>query len=133
MNEEYLAGFFDGEGSLIIRFIPDKRYRSGFQVNININITQKNLEILEKIKQYLKMGYISYHKRDKLWHYNIYKKQDIMKFIELIRGRVFVKNKRLAHFEQCVKMTLDKKHLNYESVEKMKMMWLIPDTARNTP
>jgi intein-encoded DNA endonuclease-like protein len=66
MFEYYLAGSFDGEGSLIPRFIPDKRYVNGFQIREHINITRKNLEILEMIHKKLRMEKIYFHKRDKL-------------------------------------------------------------------
>jgi len=130
---DYLAGFFDGEGSFVLRFIPDKRYKSGFQIRPHINITQKNYDILEKIKQELKMGYIYFHKRDKLWYFNIYNLQDISKFISSIREKVFVKKDRLVKFEQCIKMMLNKNHLTPESAEKMKMIWLTPKTEFNAP
>ena len=130
---DYLAGFFDGEGSFVLRFIPDKRYKSGFQIRPHINITQKNYDILEKIKQELKMGYIYFHKRDKLWYFNVYNLQDISKFISLIKEKVFVKKDRLVKFEQCIKMMLNKNHLTPESAEKMKMIWLTPKTEFNAP
>ncbi|MBI4174214.1 MAG: LAGLIDADG family homing endonuclease [Candidatus Aenigmarchaeota archaeon] len=132
MNLDYLAGFFDGEGSFIVRFVPDKRYRNGFQIHVTINITQKNFEILKTIKNALKMGYISYHKRDNLWHYNIYKKQDVFQFLELIKGRVVVKREQLLRFEHCIKMVCNKEHLNAEGLKKIQMMWSVPKTARNT-
>ncbi len=58
---DYIAGFFDGEGSLIIRFKKDKRYKTGMFVEPVINITQKDKHILEIIQQKYG-GKIYYHK-----------------------------------------------------------------------
>lgn len=133
MNSNYLAGFVDGEGSFILRFIVDKRYRSGFQIRPHINVTQKNRNILERMQKELNMGYMYFHKRDEIWYYNIYNLQDLLKFINLIKDKVFVKRIKLIKFEKCIKMMLNKEHLSPEGVKKMKMIWLTPKTELNTP
>lgn len=133
MDQEYLAGFFDGEGSLIIRFKKDDRYASGFQIKPNIDIAQKNLEVLNKIKNDLKIGKIYYNKKEKLWHYDIYKFKDIEKFISTIKGKLIVKRDKLEKFEDCINLILGKQHLNSIGLNKIKKIWLIRKSEANTP
>ena len=47
---DYIAGFFDGEGSIIVRLKKDQRYRAGYQLVIKIAIHQKSRDLLELIK-----------------------------------------------------------------------------------
>jgi len=132
MFEDYLAGFFDGEGSMIIRFKQDPRYQSGYQIKVNIDIAQKNLEILELIKSKLEMGKIYFNKKEGIWHYQIMKFDDLIKFASILKGRLFVKKKKLEKFESCLQIITKKKHLTSEGLESIRMTWLTPKTAANT-
>ena len=132
MNQHYLAGFFDGEGSLIIRFKKDSRYASGFQIKPNIDIAQKNLEVLNKIKNDLKIGKIYYNKKEKLWHYDIYKFKDIENFISIIKGKLIVKRDKLKKFEACISLILGKQHLDLIGLNKIRKIWLIRESEANT-
>src|SRR3972149_2415576 len=51
----YLAGFFDGEGTVELRFVLHKK--KGYFSQIRVSISNTNLEILEKIKE-IYGGYI---------------------------------------------------------------------------
>ena len=133
MDSQYIAGFFDGEGSLILRFKPDNRYKTGIQVGAHINITQKNLEVLKLIQKELKMGKIYFHSRDQLWFLIIYKIEDKMKFVELIKGKLFVKKNELERFSVILETMKNKEHLSKEGIEKLKMIWFAPKTEANIP
>lgn len=132
MFEHYLAGFFDGEGSLIIRFKKDERYRAGYQIEPKINISQKDKHVLELIQNRLGMGKLYYHKRDDLWHYNVQKFDDIARFVSLIKNKVIVKRRQLERFEMCIDMLTSKRHLDQEGVKAIKKLWSAPDTEANT-
>ena len=133
MFQDYLAGFFDGEGSLIIRFKSDIRYKSGFQIKPNIDITQKHFGVLKFIKDELKMGKIYFNKQEQLWHYDIYKFEDLLKFVLILKGRLVVKKEKLESFEKCLSIIIKKEHLTKEGLEKIKKIWLNPKTEANTP
>lgn len=132
MFEDYLAGFFDGEGSIIIRFKKDERYRAGYQIEPKINISQKHKGVLKIIQRKLGYGKIYYHKRDKLWHYNVQRFKDIRSFVSLIRGRVIVKKDRLKRFESCLD-TLSKKHVTKNNIIQIMRFWNAPETEVNSP
>jgi len=124
MNREYLAGFFDGEGSFLIKIKKDPRYRSGYQITPKINIAQKDKKLLIEIQKFLGMGNIYIHRTDDLWHFEIYKLNDIEKFLNMIGSLLKIKKKRQRNFEQCIKMMLKKQHLSKEGCKKIKMIWL---------
>ncbi len=132
MFGDYLAGFFDGEGSLIIRIRKDNRYKTGYQVELKVNITQKNEEVLKLIQKRFGFGKIYFHRRDKLWHYNVYRRAEIKKFISAIRGRVIVKKKRLGEFEKCLDIIDSKKHLTKKGVRAIMGIWGVPETEVNS-
>ncbi len=54
---DYIAGFFDGEGSVLFKKHNDKRGFSYTEINVFITSTDK--EVLEEIQEYLKYGVIT--------------------------------------------------------------------------
>ncbi len=133
ISKEYLAGFFDGEGSLTIRFRKDNRYKNGVQILPRINITQANKEILEKIKRTTKCGNIYFNRRDGTWSLDIYKIDELIKFTKMIKDKVIVKRKSLEKFYLILLMIKKKQHLDKKNLEKIKRLWLGPETEANTP
>jgi len=70
MTWEYLAGFFDGEGSIQIAKQNRKgRYTPWYRVRITIG--QKRRYILDKIKKFIKRGYV-YASREDLYCFYLY-------------------------------------------------------------
>ena len=70
---DYIAGILDGEGSIIIRFRRNNKYSTGVHIDPHINISNTNKEVLYLTQSYFGYGYMYWHKRDQLWHFNIYK------------------------------------------------------------
>jgi intein-encoded DNA endonuclease-like protein len=88
MTWEYIAGFFDGEGSLT-------HNGKGFR----ITIPQTNEEVLISIKDFADMGNIFKEKKRKVhwkdsWIYNISKQKDIYDFLNQIQKFVIVKKSK---------------------------------------
>ena len=89
MNWHYLAGFFDGEGTITIR---GKRCR--------VAITQTNKEILEEIRDFVGYGYVVEVKKRKphwkdCWIYFISRKADMLHFFKNVYPFLILK-KELA-------------------------------------
>jgi len=90
MTWEYIAGFFDGEGSLIKH--KGKYFR--------VVISQTNLEVLEEIKNFTGVGKVIEVARRKdhwkrAWVYFIATQKDIAFFLEKIEKFVIVKKKKV--------------------------------------
>lgn len=85
MNWAYIAGFFDGEGSIT-------RNGRGFRVTI----PQTNLIVLEKIERWTGYGHIrkTLTRRPhwkKSWTYAISKQTDVLSFLQRVKPWVIVK------------------------------------------
>ncbi|MDO8495365.1 MAG: LAGLIDADG family homing endonuclease [bacterium] len=89
MTWQYIAGFFDGEGSIV-------HNGKGFR----ITIAQANLEVLIDIKKFSKIGNVfkvrkrQAHWKDS-WVYYVAKQEDVLTFLKNTLGFLVVK-KRLA-------------------------------------
>ena len=86
MNWDYIAGFFDGEGTV------GKYSLSGYK----IGISQANKKVLEQIQLFTGIGYIhSIKKRQphwkNAWLYYVAKQEDIYFFLNKTANRLIVK------------------------------------------
>ena len=134
MNWDYIAGFFDGEGS-IVKHGP---------TNYRISIPQTNEAVLQKIKKFSNMGNIfkttkrKEHWKDS-WVYFIAKQRDVLLFSRKIFDKAIVKkeainrimpivekivmvhnkNKRLLQNKEKKCKLLRKKGLSYRSIGKL--------------
>lgn len=85
MNRDYIAGFFDGEGSLT-------KYKNGYR----IFVTQTNKEVLEEIQSFIKVGNIyeitkrKDHWKD-CWMLSITNHKDVYHFLEEISSKLVIK------------------------------------------
>lgn len=85
MTWEYIAGFFDGEGSITHN---GKGYR--------ISIAQTNKEVLDAIAQFTTMGFVipvtkrKSHWKDS-WVFYIAKQVDVLEFLQKSRAYLIVK------------------------------------------
>ena len=138
MSWKYIAGFFDGEGTLTK---AEKRYR--------IYITQTNKEVLDMICRFARVGNIKpIKKRRSHWHdawiYYITDKHKIKKFLIAVYPYLIVKrkvtsraikeidnkiasdNERRSLKKSRVKMIADMRHkgLSYRAIGKeMNIDW----------
>jgi len=89
MNIEYIQGLLDAEGCFYI----DNDLKG-----YSISISQKNHPvILERIKQFLGFGHI-----DNKTKFAIYKKQDCLKFIALVKDWLIIKYNQAVAFETYI-------------------------------
>lgn len=64
----YLTGFADGEGSFNISFRPRKDHRLAWKVTMTLNISQRNVEVLEIFREVLKCGNL-WRRHDGVWYF----------------------------------------------------------------
>jgi hypothetical protein len=89
LNIEYISGLFDAEGCIFINKDFD---------NISLSISQKNHPlILVEILNFLRFGKVNKYK------YEIYKKSDCLKFIQLVKEHLIVKYNQAEAFENFLK------------------------------
>ena len=131
---DYVAGLFDGEGSIILRLKRDQRYRAGYQLIIKIALHQKNKLILEAFNQSLAVnGRIYYHKRDKLWYLEIYRFEDIKKFVSLVGNKLVIKKPQVEKLVRILEIVDEKLHLSPEGLTLIRAIWRAPKTGVKPP
>ena len=131
INLWYIAGFFDGEGSLAVRIRKDPRYKSGHQILLRINITQKSKDVLELIKKEYPAAKLYFHKRDKLWYLEIYQIEEVSRFCSALHGKVVVKATLLEKFLRVLEQMKKQKHKTRQGANEIKNLWMVPETGAN--
>jgi len=101
MNEDYIAGLFDGEGSAFL--VASKRvFKTGtfWRIRPYIKITQKHQEVLEKIRDFLRIGYVAVD--TKAYSYRITEFLEAEQFCERIGPRCYLKRQVLALMKEAI-------------------------------
>ncbi len=120
MTWNYVAGFFDGEGSITNN---KKGYR--------ISIAQTNLEVLTEIKNFVGLGYLFKEKKRKehwkdSWVYYIAKQEEILFFLEKIFDILIVKKKEakivIPILKNNIKRMKGRKEKSQQTEKKAKML-----------
>lgn len=109
MNSSYVAGFFDGEGTV---------YQSGNKVRVQI--PQTNYEVLDELRNFYKCGNIYENKKQEehhkqSWTYNITNWEGCLNFLKSIRDDVIVKKGDVEYF---IKQLEDKKQIIFEEKQE---------------
>jgi len=101
MNLDWIAGFFDGEGSVSLQFHKVPACKYGYQFLPTIHITQKNAEILGEIQTYLGCGRIYGARCPAL---QIVGQPNIRKFISMFKPISKLKRRQLELLEEAVNL-----------------------------
>ncbi len=104
MNWNYIAGFFDGEGTL------GKYSKSGYK----IGITQSSKKVLEEIQIFTGLGHIHFIKKRKshwqnAWLYYIAKQEDVYFFLNKILDNLVVKKEVVLKVLPILKKNIENK------------------------
>ena len=103
INESYIGGFFDGEGSGLIVVVKEKHYNR-LRFRPFIKIAQKHREVLDAIRDYLGLGYVC--KDGKVYRFFIDNVGGVTKFCKRIMPHTFIKRevlKLLLQYSKIVK------------------------------
>lgn len=118
----YLAGFADGEGSLMIvaRRRPD--YQAGWKISLCFNVAQKESYILSQFKKHLNCGtlrtradgvsYFEVNNFNAIW-------ENVIPFFRKFNFLSQNKKKQFVIFVQAAKIIQEKKHLSEEGRNKI--------------
>ena len=93
----YIAGFLDGDGSIMAQLVRRKDYKLGYQIRVSIVFYQKtsHQEILFWLKEQLKHGYIRC-RNDGMTEYTIVGLTEVEQILLLLHDKLRLK-KNLAH------------------------------------
>jgi hypothetical protein len=111
LSLDYIAGFFDGEGSVTLGIYRSPKTKYGFGFFTRISISQKQPEVLFLIKQSLGFGEVETFKEYS--NYRIRKKPDVLRFIDLMQPKVNIKKAQLMLLKEAIVIL-------YKQIEKGK-------------
>ena len=93
----YIAGFLDGDGSVILQLKPRADYRYGFQIKSTVSFFQSAQGKDVLLWLYETIGYGRLRQRnDGIWEYNIEGWQPVLHFLRKIRPYVVAKEKQVV-------------------------------------
>jgi len=99
MNEldlSYIAGFFDGDGSVRLQLQPRENVQLGFRIRTIISFAQKigHEEELAWIRNKLKIGYL-YQRNDEMTELRIEGFRSVQKILKLLKPYVHFKRRQV--------------------------------------
>ena len=97
----YIAAFFDGEGSATIRILKKDKLRIYYKFDPSISMVQKTEDVLLQIKGILGFGKI-YKGNNNCYRYQISNHKDILKFIKLTIPYSIVKPIHLSLIKKLI-------------------------------
>jgi len=107
MKLDWIAGFFDGEGSASLRIARNKTCKYGFQVLPEATIGQRTQPILAQIQRCLGFGRLyrnAYRNKKYGWQLVFHSRADINRFLALMQTRSILKRRQLALLGQAMKL-----------------------------
>lgn len=118
----YIASFVDGEGSFNVSLRKKFDYKIGWQPVLSFNVSQREITLLELMKNYFECGIIK-RRKDGLHSYDVTNPKDIQeKIIPFFDKYQFLsdyKKKNYHVFKKIVKIMSDKEHLKPNGFNKL--------------
>ena len=128
MNWDYIAGFFDGEGSINTTITKSHTAGFGYNVRAIFRISQKNREILDKIKEFMALDCVKIKEDARISFtqraYNVHTERlDGLQYIcDKLKDRVYVKKKQIMLLQKYVDI---KSAFHHRSCPKEVMVQLL--------
>ena len=132
LQEDYIVGLVDGEGSFSVR-IPNTKRRAKVELTFSLKLRHQDKEILEELKQFFGCGNI-YIQRDKrenhslCYRFEVHNKKEIIKniipFFEKNSPKIQSRKTDFELFKQIVKLS-ESANLDLEKINllKQQMHW----------
>lgn len=103
LNVDYIAGFFDGEGSIHYAISRSKDAASGWRIQLYVSFSQKTSEILYQIKEFLGYGIVQPDRRGG-FRLVLSGKLQCSRFIALMVSRTHLKREQLLLGKQALQL-----------------------------
>jgi len=98
---DWIAGFFDGEGTVTVRLSRRAKTKYGYLFRPYISVSQKDRAILEAVQQRLRMGRLC--AAGGSWRLDIRSHAELRCFIGLFSSRVVLKREQLQLLSEALK------------------------------
>ncbi len=104
----YIAGFLDGDGSIILQLKPRRDYRFGFQIKATVSFFQSNAAVLRWLEEVLPVGRLR-RRKDGIWEYNIEGIEPVAWFLRQVQPYVVAKRPQVEEALQLLEEMLTTK------------------------
>ncbi len=93
----YIAGFLDGDGSIMLQLKPRADYAYGYQIKATVSFYQKqsNRSILEWLHENLKIGTVR-DRNDGISQYDVEGIEPVRQVLELLQPYVVLKHEQVS-------------------------------------
>ena len=132
LSKDYIIGLTDGEGSFTTYIRPPKKEHGSKSYRVEchyyIKLREDDLALLKKVKEFFRIGRISFQKERRPNHHNSYRYE--VTNLEEIAGVIIpffdrspLQGKRLIDyqlFKRIVMAVLNKKHLKKSGLDKIR-------------
>jgi len=131
MNDEeksYIAGFLDGDGSIMAQLVKRKGYKLGFQVRTSIVFYQKSThqDFLLWLKKKLGYGYIR-HRKDGMTEYTIVGMEQVKTVLIVLHPFLRLKRELARDVLQLIKLHPSQAKMTPEKL--VQLSYLVDKTA----
>ena len=119
-TKAYIAGFLDGDGSIIFQLVPRKGYRYGYQIRTSVvfyqDTTYKNE--LSWLKQQLMTGYIR-DRNDGITDYTVVGYLKVDEILSLLEPYVIFKKEQVREARKLLRLLINTPKPNPEEFWKL--------------
>ena len=137
MNEDYIAGFFDGEGSICYTIRRSNEAGYGYHIRPMMRISQKDKQILEEIEHYLNRGRIISANHTKIrWTQKAYslffESYPDLKFLcGSLTEKVHVKKKQILLLNEYLCLKAKYNHASFEKEVMLRFLEIALENSRS--
>ena len=129
MNLQYIAGFFDGEGSASLVISKREKSTYGYTFKPKIDIIQKTKGILWRISNFLFLGRVR-KANSNIYSLTIRRYNECLKFIHYLEPLVIEKREQLRLLKKAIKILKDRGKGRKSFLSKEKMLYLTDLTKK---
>lgn len=135
-NPNWIAGFTSGDGNFGVRLSKNSKYSTGYRVQLIFSISQheRDLDLLECISNYLKVGKVYNYSKQPAVFYSVNDFSDIINIIIPLFEKnpiIGVKKQDFLNWCKIAKIIKERKHLTLEGINQIKKIKSRINTGKN--
>lgn len=120
MNWDYLAGFFDGEGSAYLSAQRHGDCRSGFTFRPTLKIAQKDRGVLDEIYRFVGLGQVSREgKNGMYWAWTACSARQCLQIIPQLEEHSVFKRRQLALLKEACDLVARSNHRQQAYISRL--------------
>lgn len=130
LDNNYVVGLVDGEGSFNVRINPNKKRRAKVEIKFSLKLRYQDKEILDELKSFFECGNV-YIQRDKrknhtlCYRFEVQNKNEIVEkiipFFEKNPPRIVSRKRDFELFKKIVELAFADP-IDFEAIQKLKSM-----------